>query len=395
LHDAAWLKSASTQRVFAAISEGGYKVRAVGGALRNSLMGLRVSDFDLATDAHPADVARLAQAVNLAVHETGLKHGTVTVVCDSTPFEVTTLRKDVETDGRHAVVAFTDDWSADAARRDFTMNALYAEADGTIFDPLGGYADLIAQRVRFIGEPRDRIREDYLRILRFFRFSAVFGSGALDAAGLAAVAEEQEGLDSISAERIRSEVFRILLAPHAMPIIDAMATSGILARVIGSDAPRTTLARLCHLEEKLDIAPDPVRRLSALSLENPEAKTIATRLRLSNAERAALVTSKTLDVVALDKGHDIRAAIYRHGRNHVRDVALLEAARRETDASLQTVRAVVAASEPPDFPVKGEHLLQRGIEAGPKIGELLRKLEQQWIDSDFTLSRDDLLKRIP
>ena len=264
LAEARWLREASTQRVFAAIDSGGFQARAVGGAVRNSLLGLPVTDIDIATTARPEDVMRLARASGLAVIETGLKHGTVTVIANRRPFEVTTLRKDVETHGRHATVAFTDSWSEDACRRDFTINALYCDADGTVHDPLGGLGDLTARRVRFIGDAAERIREDYLRILRFFRFTAQYSEGLPDAAGLAACTRERAGLGRLSAERVRQELVRLLVARGVLDAVMAMREHGILAAVLPA-APRPgLLARLVEIEAGQGLDGDVMLRLAAL-----------------------------------------------------------------------------------------------------------------------------------
>ena len=240
LAGADWLTRPQTRAVLAALAAKGFAARAVGGAVRNALLGRTVGDIDIATSARPEEVIAAARAAGLAAVPTGIDHGTVTVIADQVPYEVTTLRRDVATDGRHATVAFTDDWEADARRRDFTLNALYCDAEGQVFDPLGGYPDLVAQRVRFIGDAHERIREDYLRILRFFRFTAEYAAGPPDAAGLAACVSEREGLTRLSAERVRQELLRLLVAPRAAELVRAMQDYGILALVLPA-APRPAL----------------------------------------------------------------------------------------------------------------------------------------------------------
>jgi tRNA nucleotidyltransferase/poly(A) polymerase len=263
--------------------------RAVGGAVRNALVGRPVADVDIATDARPEEVTRAAEAAGLKAIPTGLAHGTVTVVAGGRPYEITTLRQDVETHGRHATVAFTDDWAEDARRRDFTLNALYCGADGTLFDPLGGYPDLAARRVRFIGDADERIREDYLRILRFFRLTAEFAEGPADAGGLAACVRERTGLAVLSAERVRVELLRLLAAPRGAEIGALMQDYGLLPGVLGAAPRPTLLARLAAIETVLRFAPDPVLRLAALAVEVPEdAERLRDRLRLSNDEAAKL-----------------------------------------------------------------------------------------------------------
>ena len=233
LKDAAWLQQSETKRVFAALAAPGIETRAVGGAVRDTLLGLPVSEVDLATTALPEKVIALARGADLKAVPTGIEHGTVTLVAGGVPFEVTTLRRDVETFGRHATVAFTEDWEEDARRRDFTLNALYAGSDGELFDPLGGYADLVAGRVRFIGDAEARIKEDYLRILRFFRFNAYYGKGAFDAEGLAACVRLRDGLDLLSAERVAGELRQLLVAPQAVRAVEALFDYGLLTQLLG------------------------------------------------------------------------------------------------------------------------------------------------------------------
>src|SRR5581483_12159264 len=260
LRDTDWLKRPQVVRVFQALSKNGAAIRAVGGAVRNSLLGLPVAEIDLATTALPERVMALARSADLKAVPTGIEHGTVTVVADGMPFEVTTLRRDVETYGRHAKIAFTEDWEEDARRRDFTLNALYADRDGTVFDPLGGYADLVAGRVRFIGKPEDRIKEDYLRILRFFRFNAYYGKGPLDPEGLAACVRLRVGLTQLSAERIAGELRRILVAPGAVRAVRALFDYGLLTDVLGGAPRMMRFERLVAVEEALGLAPDPALR---------------------------------------------------------------------------------------------------------------------------------------
>ncbi len=250
-----------------ALEAGGAQARIVGGAVRNALLGEPVRDIDIATTAEPVDVVRLAVAAGLKAVPTGLEHGTVTVIVHRTPFEVTTLRRDVETFGRHARVAFTTDWGEDARRRDFTINALYCDAAGTVHDPLGGYGDIAGRRVGFIGDAHERIREDYLRILRFFRFCAEYAQGAPDAAGLAAAIELRSGLDQLSGERIRAELLRLLAAPRAVETAVVMEEAGILDHALDARLPRSVdvLGRVAEIEAALGRDGDPVLRLGALA----------------------------------------------------------------------------------------------------------------------------------
>ncbi len=275
--------------MFAALAAPGVETRAVGGAVRNALLGLPVTEIDLATTALPEQVMALARQAGLKAVPTGIEHGTVTVVADGVPFQVTTLRRDVETFGRQATIAFTEDWEEDARRRDFTLNALYAGSDGAVFDPLSGYADVVGGRVRFIGDAEARIKEDYLRILRFFRFNAYYGKGPLDADGLAACVRLRGGLDQLSAERVAGELRKLLVAPQAMRAVEALFDYGLLTQLLGSVPRLMRFGRLAAAEDALGLAPDAALRLAALAVFVPEdAERLAARLRLSNAEQAVL-----------------------------------------------------------------------------------------------------------
>ena len=283
-----WIMAPSLHRVLGCLQGGGHRALLVGGCVRNALIGRPVADLDIATDALPGRVADLAQAAGLKVVPTGIDHGTVTLIADGVPHEVTTFRRDVETDGRRAVVAYSTRIEEDAARRDFTMNALYADAAGQVIDPLGGLPDLLARRVRFVGQPQDRIREDYLRILRFFRFHAVYGDPAqgLDAEGLAACAANLAGIDTLSRERIGHEMRRLLAAPDPAPTAAAMQAAGVLARILpGADT--RALAPLVHLQDGL--APDWLTRLAAIGGADP-----ADALRLSRDEARRLAILRGL-----------------------------------------------------------------------------------------------------
>lgn len=395
LASAGWLSSPGLRRVMSALAEGGFEARVVGGAVRNALLGTPVKDVDLATTAPPDDVIRLATAAGLGAVPTGAAHGTVTVVADHVPFEVTTLRRDVETFGRHARVAFSTDWREDAARRDFTINALYCDAAGVVHDPLGGYADILARRVRFIGDAHARIREDYLRILRFFRLTAEYAPGPPDTEGLAACVALASGLAELSAERIRGEVLRLLKAPRAVEIVGIMAGAGLVAPLIGSEGNVMLLSRLAAIEQALGRIPDPLLRLGALA--GPGARvpldTLTARLRLSNAEQERLhqlaLPSSALDPESEER--KARAFIYRFGADAFRDGVLLAWAR--SGAAPQDGRWRDRLMLPdrwtaPSLPVRGADLLARGLAEGPAVGRVLRAFEDWWVAEDFP--RDEL-----
>ena len=373
---APWLTGARTQRVCATLTAAGHQALLVGGCVRNALLDRPVADIDIATDARPERVIDLAEAAGLKPVPTGIEHGTVTVIADGQPYEVTTFRRDVETFGRHAVVAFSTDIADDAARRDFTMNALYAAPDGRVVDPLGGLPDLLARRVRFVGDPAQRIAEDYLRILRFFRIHAWYGdlAAGLDPQGLAACAAAQEGLSQLSRERVGAEVKKLLAAPDPGPSVAAMAASRILGRILpGADPSR--MASLVQLED--GHPPRWQRRLAALGWR-PEW---ADALRLSRADVRALEAT----TAALDAAEPPAAAAHRHGPDAARDAALVAAARAgaPAPAGLETDIARGAGAR---FPLRAADLDL----SGPALGAALRRLEQVWIDSDFALSRDEL-----
>lgn len=373
-----WLAQPGTQALCGALEAAGYRALFVGGCVRNALLGVSVADVDIATDARPETVTRLAEAAGLRVVPTGIEHGTVTVIAGGVPHEVTTFRRDVETDGRRAVVAFADDVTEDAARRDFTMNALYADLRGNVIDPLGGLPDLVARRLRFVGDAHQRIREDYLRILRFFRFHAHYGDPdqGMDADALAASAELAEGVDGLSRERIGSELRKLLAAPDPAPAVAAMAQAGVLARVLpGSDT--RALAPLVHLESGQP--PRWQRRLAALGGQEVEE-----RLRLSRADAAVLAALRD----AVGRGWSPAALGWKLGAEGGRDAVLLRAALLESPlpTDWQTDVARGAASVVPVTAIDLMPDLQ-----GAALGARLKEIEARWLASDLRLTRGDFL----
>ena len=398
LKDAEWLKRPETKRVFAALSADGVETRAVGGAVRDALLGLPVTEIDLATTAIPENVMALARKAGLKAIPTGIEHGTVTVVVDGVALEVTTLRRDVETYGRHATVAFTEDWVEDARRRDFTLNALYAGSDGTMFDPLGGFADLAAGRVGFIGDAESRIKEDYLRILRFFRFNAYYGKGPLDPEGLQACVRLRGGLDQLSAERVAAELRRLLVAPEAIRAVDAMFEHGLLTQLLGGVPRLIRFARLVAAEEALGLAPDAALRLAALAVfVQEDAVRLAARLRLSNAEQAVLALGAE-DHAGLELPDETAAkrALYRLGPCTFEAHVLLASADAGVPADDQSWRQALRLADrwqAPEFPLRGPDIMALGDVTGPAIGEILRRVEAEWVAGGFAASRDDLLAR--
>lgn len=400
INDAGWLTRPETQAVFAALAARGFVARAVGGAVRNALLGRPVTDVDIATTARPDQVIAAVEAAGLKAVATGIAHGTVTVVSANRPYEVTTLRKDIETFGRHATVEFTDDWAADARRRDFTINALYCSADGEVFDPLNGYPDLAARRVRFVGDAAERIREDYLRILRFFRLSAEYGEGPPDADGLAACVRERAGLALLSAERVRQEMLRLLAAPRAPELTAAMLDWGLISQVLGMAPRPALLARLASLETELGSTPDAILRLAALVVEVAEdADRLRDRLRLSNDQHERLLRAggRLPDIGTSAPEHAARVCLYAAGEAAYRERLLLAWARSGDPPSHAAWRSRLTLPErwkPARFPIGGADVLALGVPAGPRVGELLRALEEWWIAGDFAADETALREKL-
>lgn len=373
-----WIAHPGTQALCEVLTGAGHQALFVGGCVRNALFRVPVADIDIATDARPEIVSNLAETAGFRVIPTGIEHGTVTVIAQGVAHEVTTFRRDVETDGRRAVVAFSTDVAEDAARRDFTMNALYAQADGTVLDPLGGLADLMARRVRFVGEPEARLREDYLRILRFFRFYAVYGApdGGLDAEGLAACAAYADGLEGLSRERVGAEMRKLLAARDPAPAVAAMAQSGILSRVLpGSDAK--ALSILVHLEA--DLPPRWQRRLAILGGVDPGEV-----LRLSKAETGSITAVRAEIGSALTPA----ALGWKLGAAQAIDTVLCRAAVFET-ALPPNWSAEIARGVASSLPVTAADLMP--ALRGPALGKKLREIEARWLASDLYLRKSDLL----
>ncbi|MEO8421678.1 MAG: CCA tRNA nucleotidyltransferase [Hyphomicrobium sp.] len=385
--DAEWLERAPTRAVFAALTAEGALARAVGGAVRNTLMGAPVKDVDIATTAAPEEVMRLAERAGLHAIPTGIAHGTVTVVADKVPFEVTTLRRDIETFGRRAKVTFTTDWREDAMRRDFTMNALYCDADGTVHDPLGGYGDLKTKRVRFIGDARQRIREDFLRILRFFRFGAQYGDAHTpDAEGLAAAAAEKAGLAQLSGERIRSELLLLLAAPAVVPALNSMREIGIVEPLLGVPGDIALVERLAAIEAELQRAPDPLLRLAALASGTRED--LGSKLRLSSADADRLAGAARRDDAFQPKAGEAiaKAFIYRHGAQTFTDGALLAWARSgdgPTDPGRIAHATLPERWSAPALPVRGADVVALGVPAGPGVGRVVAGFEAWWMGAGY------------
>ena len=386
--DAVWLVRGEAAPLLKLLDSDGEEARIVGGAVRNALLRLPVHEIDIATTALPDEVVRRVESAGWKSVPTGIEHGTVTVLLAGKPFEVTTLRRDVETYGRKAKVLFGRDWVADAMRRDFTINALSLSADGQLHDYVDGLADLTARRVRFIGDPAQRIAEDYLRILRFFRFHAWYGEGAPDPEGLHACIRERVGIDSLSRERVRTELLKLLLAPHAAPTLALMTETGLLGNVLGGIALLASFENMAKVEAAAVLEPDPVRRLGALGVWVAEdGERLAQRLRLSNAEAERLTALERWWRVSPEPGGmSARALLYRLGPQHFIDQVLVAWSRSAAGVADHAWRALAELPRTwsaPEFPLKATDFMARGLAAGPALGAAMRAAEQAWIAADF------------
>ena len=379
-----WVNEPAVQQLLTALAKAGIAARFVGGCVRNWLIGRPIDDIDIAVDKPPEMVMRTLEAADIKVVPTGLSHGTVTAVIQGRPFEITTLRRDVETDGRRAVVAFTDDWRTDAARRDFSFNALYAEPDGTIYDYFDGRADLLAGRVRFIGDPDRRIAEDRLRVLRFFRFHAWFGQPPLDATGFDACRRNAAGVRSLSAERVAKELLRLLAAPAPIDALEAMVEAGALDHWLPEYGGTARLRGLIAREER----PDALRRLAAVLPSTANATVIGKRLRLSTQDTLRLQVM--LEPLPQEAGN-LRVLLYRLGPTLFVDRLLLEG---DALGDWRQGLALARSWTPPSLPVGGADALKLGLKPGPDVGRLLEAVERWWIDGDFQADRDACIAKL-
>jgi poly(A) polymerase len=393
---APWLFAGPVPRLLALLDADGEEARVVGGAVRNTLLSLPVSDIDVATTALPDVVMRRAAAAGLHAVPTGIDHGTITVVVDERPLEVTTLRQDVETDGRHATVRFGRDWEEDAGRRDFTINALFVSRDGQVIDFTGGLEDIEARRVRFIGDPEKRIAEDYLRVLRFFRFHAAYGEGVPDAPGLAACIRARDQLGQLSRERVRAELLKLLLARHAVPTLAVMSETGILIDVLAGVPWLSSVSNLVKAEAQLGLDPDSTRRLGALAVRvREDGDRLREKLRLTNEETRRLrMMAENWWQMSPEMGPVARRAVlYRIGPEGYRDRVLLAFSRSEAKVDDEGWRDLIALPEhwtAPKFPIQAKHLMEKGIEKGPALGSILARAEEAWINSGFPEEYDVL-----
>lgn len=388
----AFLDEPGVKRVFSALDVNDEETRIIGGAIRNVLLGAAVHEVDFATTATPDDIIRHAKAAGLRFAPTGYEHGTVTLLVDGKPFEVTTLREDVETDGRRAKVRFGRSFEQDALRRDFTINALSVTSDGRLFDYTNALADIQARRVRFIGEARQRIREDYLRSLRFFRFHAAYGAGIMDAEAFAAIIAERAGLETLSRERIRAELLKLLIAERASEVVADMAGAGLLQSLLAGITQPTRLARIVEIEAAHGVGPDAVLRLIALCvMTSDDAARLRDRMRLSNAEtmraeHAALAYARLHGRLTPPQPRELYTFLYERGRAAACDALSLahaESPAAPNDPEWISAWRFLRDTPEPRLPFTGADLIARGLPSGREMGQTLKKLQALWIRAGF------------
>ena len=395
LDHAPWLTAGPAARALELLNADGEEARVVGGSVRNALLEMPIGDIDIATTALPEEVARRAKEAGIKCVPTGIEHGTVTLVIDAHPFEVTTLREDTETFGRKAKVSFGRDWVGDAKRRDFTINGLSVDAGGRVHDYVGGLDDIAARRVRFIGDANMRIAEDYLRILRFFRIHAAYGAGEVDRAGYLACINGRAGLAALSAERIRLEILKLMVANGVKGAVTAMIEGGLLLPIFGGVAYSGPFAALISAERALGLEPDPIRRLGALAVAVTEdARRLATRMRLTNAETKALdsMGHRWWRLAGMDEA-TARRRLYRLGEDRYRDRLMLAWARSGEGSEAVSWRELATLPlrwTAPKFPLKAADFIARGIVRGPELGQVLALAEDGWLAADFPLDAPSL-----
>lgn len=393
----AWMVAPETLRVMECLLRDGGDARFVGGCVRDALVNRRVIDIDIATPLHPEEVMARMAAEKISVIPTGLKHGTVTAVIDGRPFEITTLRRDVATYGRHADVVFTDDWKADAARRDFTFNALSATIDGDVHDYFGGIEDLRVGRVVFVGDPETRIREDVLRILRYFRFLAHFGRGAPDARALAACGALSDLIPRLSAERIRSEVLKLLESPRCADVWALMMEQRVVTHFLPEATNVARLARLVALEEKYHSPGFTMRRLAAVLEVTLQGMTqIAEDLRLSREQSSQLLSfmEPPIEISLHMDEKSVRRAVFIVGNDTLRSLLLLHAAQGDDEGNLPEIYGWATTFRPPRFPLQGADVLALGVPAGPDVGRVLDAMQDWWLAEDFAPGRTACLEKL-
>ena len=382
--------------LIAALTAGGAEVRFVGGCVRDFILGKVAQDIDLTTDARPERVMALLERAKIRAIPTGIDHGTVTAIISKKKFEVTTLRRDIDTDGRHAIVEFGTDWSEDAARRDFTFNAMSMTPDGTLYDPFNGKEDLLEGRVRFVGDAPQRVREDVLRILRWFRFHAHYGKAHVDEAALSACKGFAFRLTDLSGERIRRELLLLLKAPNPLPSLKLMIETNVLDAVLGRGYSASLLNGLCKIERLLRLQPDSILRLAALIGNHSTVAPVVGRLFLSNLERNRLDRALSAEPALTPKvsREEQRTTIYKYGARQLKDRVLLAWSAAPAEVTWKEWWHELETFTPPNFPLKGKDLTALGIEESPLIGDLLRQVENWWISEAFAPDRNACLSQI-
>ena len=385
-------------KIFDIVRNHGGTVRFVGGAVRDALVGKTGFDLDLSTDLSPDELAEACEDAGVRTVPIGLKYGTLGVLINDTLVEITSLRKDIKTDGRHAEVEFTDNWEEDAMRRDLTINAIYADERGNVFDYYNGIHDLEKGIVRFIGKPEQRIKEDYLRILRFFRFHSLFAKTPMDKKALKACIDNRDGLKNVSIERIRDEFIKILLTPNAADVIKVMLDNEILGNWLGKSEYTDNLDFLSKLEKSCNILPNAMRRLFVLYFPNKNlAENIAMRLHLTKRQKEMLVawSNNKIGIENIVEPALRRKVIYAYGKEFCFDKLIIEAAKQMVvPEHLNDIKDMIFNEIVPIFPVSGRDVIKAGKSENSQIGVVLERLKQDWIDSDFSLSREELLQRI-
>ena len=384
------MTASETRAVMDVLNRDGDMARFVGGCVRSAVLDLPISDIDIATRHRPERTTGLLEGAGIRVLPTGVQHGTVTAVINHEHFQITTLRQDVETDGRHAIVAFTDNWKEDAARRDFTMNAMFLRPDGMLEDPFGGHADALKGRVRFVGEPATRIREDVLRILRFFRFNAYFGKDGINPAGLKACADHAGQIKTLSGERIRAEFLKLLAAPDPVAVLASMDSAGILQNFLPGPCDLRALTRLMAIESK---AADPILRLAAFAPERSEQVFRGSaRMRFSNADADRFTSLSQRSLPKMPDAPATRRQIFINGNTLFEDLVRLGYASGRVDRT-RTVDLIAQSEDwqKPELPLRGADLIKMGITAGPGVGNLLRTIEAWWIEQDFAPGHEECL----
>ena len=395
-----WMRAKETRAVMEALTAADAEARFVGGAVRNALLHCEVGDIDIATPLVPDEVMRRLSLARITALPTGIGHGTITAIVDGKSFEITTLRRDVTTDGRRAIVAFSTDWAEDAARRDFTINALYVSRDGELFDYTGGVPDLEAGRIRFIGVPSERIREDYLRILRLFRFHAWYGRGEIDMDAISAARAERVGLRGLSGERIRKEFLRLLAAENPLPSLRAMAAATILAEILPAGANFERLSHLVGIDSGNFFEPDAVLRLAALLSPDPaDVATVAERFKLSNQDRDRLLDlAEAREPLSAYLGiREVRRLLYRWGTQAFRDRVLIDWSSDQQTSNAIAWRALLALADAwirPKFPFSGVDVMAAGVPEGPIVGRVLNELEEWWVANDFPTDQPLLSEKL-